>query len=65
MADDKKKIDDAKRAGKISVRGPEGGRWRAGRHFTREAIVLDLADVSAEHLAEIEADGELSVGRVA
>ena len=66
MADDKTKKPAAEKpTGKIVVRGPEGGRWRAGRHFTRDAATIDLADLSADEIADIEGDPVLSASRVA
>lgn len=45
----------------ISVTGPRRGRWRAGRHFTAEPVVLALADLPEAELAAIEADPRLTV----
>lgn len=43
------------------VKGPAKGRWRAGRHFGPEEVVLTEDDISAEQLAAIQADPELTV----
>jgi len=45
----------------IEVHGPARGRWRAGRHFGPEAVVLDLANLSEAELALIRADPLLVV----
>ena len=45
----------------IEVHGPARGRWRAGRHFGPEAVVLDLAQLSEAELALIRADPLLVV----
>lgn len=45
----------------IEVHGPARGRWRAGRHFGPEAVVLDLAALSEAELALIRADPLLVV----
>lgn len=39
----------------------EQGRWRAGRHFTRAGVSLAVAELTAEQLAAIQADPELTV----
>lgn len=45
----------------IEVHGPARGRWRAGRHFGPEPVVLDLAALSEAELALIRADPLLVV----
>ena len=45
----------------IEVHGPARGRWRAGRHFGPEAVVLELAQLSEAELALIRADPLLVV----
>lgn len=50
-----------KSAGHITVTGPANGRWRIGKHFTRETQTLDLADLTEEQIAALEADPELVV----
>ena len=37
----------------------------AGRHFTRDATTIDLADLSAEEIEDIEGDPVLSAQRIA
>ncbi|MBJ2150609.1 hypothetical protein [Paracoccus sp. IB05] len=49
---------------RIYVRGPEKGRWRAGRHFTRETVPVEVADLTEEQLSAIEDDPELTIIRV-
>jgi hypothetical protein len=64
MSDPKSKKPDASRKCEtISVTGPAGGRWRAGRRFGPEPETIDLSTISAEDLAAIEADPELRVAR--
>lgn len=48
----------------IRVRGPEDGRWRAGIKFGPVEVLIDLGTITPEQLAEIEADGYLSIRRV-
>jgi hypothetical protein len=48
----------------ITVTGPAKGRWRIGKHFTRETQVLDLADLTGEQIAALKADPELVVSVV-
>jgi len=56
-----------KKAGKkgetIEVRGPETGRYRAGRYFTREPATIDLSTITVDDLAAIEGDPHLTVKR--
>lgn len=66
--DDKKTSGAAAKAGKrgetISVTGPAGGHWRAGRKFGPEPVEVDVSTITAEQLAAIEADPDLRVRRV-
>ena len=63
MADEKDKLPGkaGKPGKKAEVRGPEGGRWRGGLHFTPEARVVDLGDLLPEDFEAISADPLLSV----
>lgn len=45
----------------IRVRAPGGSFWRAGRHFTREPVEIDLADLSEEQLLAITGESRLAV----
>ncbi|UWQ76826.1 hypothetical protein [Leisingera sp. M658] len=54
-------IQDAQKESLVVVKGPEQGRWRIGKKFTREAVEIPLADLSEEELAALEADPELIV----
>jgi hypothetical protein len=51
-------------SGAIVVTGPEAGRWRSGRYFCRVARTLQLAELSAEDLKQIEADPLLKINYV-
>ena len=46
---------------RIRVVGPEKGRRRAGMRFSREPVDLDLADLTDEALAALDADPELKI----
>jgi len=48
----------------LEVRGPARGRWRAGRRFGPEPVVIPLAELTDEARAAIEADPLLSVREV-
>ena len=48
----------------LQVRGPANGRWRAGRHFGPEPVVIPLAELSEDERVAIEADPVLSVREV-
>ncbi|WP_180867345.1 hypothetical protein [Stenotrophomonas maltophilia] len=39
----------------------ERGRWRAGRHFTRQGETIDVADLKKGQLDAIKSDPELIV----
>lgn len=45
----------------ILVTGPKRGRWRAGRHFTQEPVLFDLAKLTEEEGAAILGDKALTV----
>ncbi|MFN4191819.1 MAG: hypothetical protein ACK4FR_02655 [Tabrizicola sp.] len=45
----------------MRVIGPSRGRWRAGRHFTSEAVTIPVAELDEEDLRRIESDPELKV----
>jgi hypothetical protein len=50
--------------GQITVTGPANGRWRIGKYFTRETQTFELADLTEEQIAALEADPELVVSIV-
>lgn len=45
----------------VVVTGPEKGRWRAGRKFTREPSSIPLGDLAEGDLEKLQADPELHV----
>lgn len=45
----------------VVVTGPEKGRWRAGRRFTREPVSIPQSELTDHELAMLEGDPELSV----
>lgn len=45
----------------VVVTGPEKGRWRAGRKFTREPSSIALGDLKEGELEALQADPELMV----
>ncbi len=45
----------------VSIVGPKRGRWRAGRHFTAEATLIPLADLTEDEMAAIRLDPALTV----
>ena len=45
----------------LEVRGPVRGRWRAGRKFGPDAVVIPLEELDQAARAAIEADPLLSV----
>lgn len=47
--------------GAIEVRGPEGGRRRAGFRFTPTPLVIERSVITARQLAAIESDPLLTV----
>ena len=47
----------------LIVRGPFGGRWRAGRHFGAAPVEIPVADLDKPKIAAIEGDPHLSVSR--
>ena len=58
--DAKAKKADAPEA-TVVVTGPEKGRWRAGRKFTREPSSIPLGELKEKDLALLQADPELHV----
>lgn len=44
----------------LIVKGPAKGRWRAGRHFTPEALVIPATELTEAQIEQIEADPELT-----
>jgi hypothetical protein len=47
--------------GYVDVTGPAKGRWRIGKHFTRQTQRIALADLKDGQLDALEADPELAV----
>ncbi len=45
----------------VIVKGPERGRWRIGRKFTREATEIPREDLDEDQLKALENDPELIV----
>ena len=45
----------------VVVTGPEKGRWRAGRKFTREPSSIRFGDLDEGDLEKLQADPELFV----
>lgn len=61
-ADAKAKADaDAKPMETVIIKGPERGRWRIGRKFTREATEIPREDLSHGQLEALKGDPELIV----
>lgn len=52
---------DAKPVDMVIIKGPERGRWRIGRKFTREATEIPREDLSDGQLEALEGDPELIV----
>ncbi|WP_425099139.1 hypothetical protein [Tropicibacter sp. S64] len=47
--------------GALIVIGPKKGRWRAGRHFTKEPVVVLVSELEAGQREMIEGDPVLQV----
>ncbi|TMV09822.1 hypothetical protein FGK63_01765 [Ruegeria sediminis] len=45
----------------VEVVGPKKGRWRIGRHFTADPVVIPLDELSEDEKAALIADPKLSV----
>lgn len=68
-ADAKAKADAAAKAKSVEakpmelvvIKGPEQGRWRIGRKFTREATEIPRTDLSDDELVALDNDPELIV----
>lgn len=45
----------------VVVTGPEKGRWRIGRKFTREPSSIPVGELSAAEMEALSADPELHV----
>ncbi len=45
----------------VVVTGPEKGRWRAGRKFTREPSSIPFGDLTEGDLEKLQSDPELHV----
>lgn len=43
----------------LRVTGPKKGRWRAGRHFTAEAVEIPLDDLTEDEIAALMDDPKL------
>lgn len=54
-------VTKAPKGAAITVVGPKAGRWRAGRHFTKEPVVIALDDLGKGELDALKADPKLSV----
>ncbi|WP_172298345.1 hypothetical protein [Pseudoruegeria sp. HB172150] len=48
----------------VRVIGPKKGRWRAGRHFTREAVDIPLEELSEDEKRMLIGDPKLTVETV-
>ena len=48
----------------VLVKGPENGRWRAGRHFTMEPTSIPLIDLTEAELEQLCGDPLLTVAVV-
>ncbi|MEM5477168.1 hypothetical protein [Pacificibacter sp. AS14] len=53
--------EHSKSGGYVDVTGPAKGRWRIGKHFTRQTQRIALADLKDGELDALEADQELAV----
>lgn len=49
----------------VVVKGPEKGRWRAGRHFTMEPTSIPLSDLTEVQIEALCGDPLLTVAVVA
>lgn len=49
------------KASLVVVKGPERGRWRIGKHFTREAEEIPRDELTDDELEALENDPELIV----
>lgn len=56
--------EQSKSGGYVNITGPAKGRWRIGKHFTRETQRIELADLKDGQLDALEADPELVVSVV-
>jgi len=45
----------------VEVVGPEAGRWRAGRHFTKQPVIIPLEDLTDEQIDLLDADPSLTI----
>jgi len=46
----------------LTIKGPARGRWRAGRHFTPEAVIIRARDLTPAQFEALMDDPELIVG---
>ena len=64
MSEQKQKKPGRQKHLALEVRGPVRGRWRAGRRFGPDPVVIPLDELNEEARAAIEADPLLSVREV-
>lgn len=56
--------EQSKSGGYVNITGPAKGRWRIGKHFTRETQRIELAALKDGQLDALKADPELVVSVV-
>jgi hypothetical protein len=56
--------EQSKSGGYVNITGPAKGRWRIGKHFTRETQRIELANLKDGQLDALKADPELVVSVV-
>jgi hypothetical protein len=44
---------------RVTVNGPAKGRWRAGRHFTAEPVVINASELTGAQAKQLTEDPEL------
>ena len=54
-------VQQPKSGAYVDVTGPAKGRWRIGKHFTRETQRIELDDLTEADLAALKNDPELAV----
>ena len=64
MTEQKQKKPGKQKKMALEVRGPVRGRWRAGRRFGPDPVVIPLEELNEAARAAIEADPLLSVREV-
>ncbi|SOC20618.1 hypothetical protein [Rhodobacter maris] len=60
-AEDNAEVQSAPGGITVTITGPKQGRWRAGRHFSAEPVVIELDDLSEDELAALRDDPALTV----